>query len=327
MKKVSVIMCTYNGELYLEEQLNSIIHQSYPIYEILIFDDRSTDQTMDILHRYAESYDNIHIEINKEQKGVNKNFYDAIFSATGDYIAVSDQDDVWLLDKIEKQIKYIETTNLPICMSKSLFFSNKVPSTDGIPYKTPNCNLIRYTYIGDCQGHSFLFSKELLKYVPPISVWCRLWDAIIGSAGIALSKHQGLKDDICYHEYLTLHRLHSQNVSMKEKKENFIYTIYKKCISPFFLYFKIKKKLKKQFELQYNLYCQLPPSWELDEAKRQLHYRINTGFFNYIHFTIYCVRYRNKILSTPDLNPIIKYIRALMFPITSISYYDHFIKK
>lgn len=55
IKKVSVVMCTYNGEKYLREQLDSILNQIYPIYEIIIQDDASTDRTWEIIQRYKKN--------------------------------------------------------------------------------------------------------------------------------------------------------------------------------------------------------------------------------------------------------------------------------
>ena len=57
-KKVSVVMCTYNGAKYIREQLDSIINQTYPIFEIIIQDDCSTDDTVDIIREYAETHSN-----------------------------------------------------------------------------------------------------------------------------------------------------------------------------------------------------------------------------------------------------------------------------
>ena len=59
IKKVSVVMCTYNGERFLREQLNSILAQDYPLYEIIVQDDRSTDDTWDILKSYCAAHPNL----------------------------------------------------------------------------------------------------------------------------------------------------------------------------------------------------------------------------------------------------------------------------
>lgn len=101
---VSVIMCTYNGEAFLKEQLHSIIEQSYPLLEILIFDDASKDDTVKILEAYAEKFPIIKIHQNINNIGYNANFEQALLKAGGEVIAFADQDDYWLPKKIENMI-------------------------------------------------------------------------------------------------------------------------------------------------------------------------------------------------------------------------------
>ncbi len=104
---VAVVMCTYNGEKFLREQMDSILCQTYPIKEIIIQDDGSTDSTVEICEEYAAKHDNIHLYINKENVGVCVNFRTAFKRATADFIAISDQDDVWFPNKIEKLVNAI----------------------------------------------------------------------------------------------------------------------------------------------------------------------------------------------------------------------------
>ena len=106
-KNVSIILCTYNGARFLREQLDSIVNQTYPIYELIIQDDCSTDSTESIAKEYVEKFPFIKFVKNETNKGINLNFFSAISRATGEYIAISDQDDIWELNKIEKQIDCI----------------------------------------------------------------------------------------------------------------------------------------------------------------------------------------------------------------------------
>lgn len=100
-------MCTYNGERFLREQMDSILAQTYPIHEIIISDDCSTDGTMDILREYAAKHTFIKIHQNARNKGCNQNFHDTFkfVSKETDYIAISDQDDIWFPEKVEKLIQ------------------------------------------------------------------------------------------------------------------------------------------------------------------------------------------------------------------------------
>lgn len=104
---ISVALCTYNGEKYLAAQLDSILSQTYPIYEIVIVDDRSTDGTMDIVRSYAEKYPIIKYSVNEQNLGYLQNFSLAISKTIGQYVALSDQDDIWSKDHLDKLISGI----------------------------------------------------------------------------------------------------------------------------------------------------------------------------------------------------------------------------
>ena len=117
-KKVSIVVCTYNGEKYLRDQIDSLLVQTYPIYEIIIQDDGSTDGTWAIIEEYVEKHPKLIRGIRNEHNlGWNQNFYAAIMNATGDYIACCDQDDYWMPDKIERQVQEIGNKLLHVCSS------------------------------------------------------------------------------------------------------------------------------------------------------------------------------------------------------------------
>jgi glycosyltransferase involved in cell wall biosynthesis len=95
-------MCTYNGARYLSEQLESIAAQSRPPDELVICDDRSSDETVKIVERFQEqSQFPVRLYVNEEQLGSTKNFEKAIGLCAGDVIALSDQDDVWHAEKLK----------------------------------------------------------------------------------------------------------------------------------------------------------------------------------------------------------------------------------
>jgi len=99
--KFSVAMCTYNGARHLREQLDSIAAQTRPPDELVICDDGSTDDTREIITNFVGSAPfPVHFHINERNLGSTKNFERAIALCVGDYIALSDQDDVWLPGKL-----------------------------------------------------------------------------------------------------------------------------------------------------------------------------------------------------------------------------------
>ena len=104
--KISVALCTYNGEHFLHKQLDSILNQSTPVHEIVVCDDISSDNTKSILESYSSKYPGLfHIHYNDKNLRSNKNFEKALKLTTGDYIFFSDQDDLWKVDKVEKVLQ------------------------------------------------------------------------------------------------------------------------------------------------------------------------------------------------------------------------------
>src|SRR6266498_1559634 len=109
--KISVALCTYNGESFLNEQLESILNQTFPVTEIIVCDDGSTDNTVTILRQFERAYSNLFkIYINTENLGVIKNFEKAILLCMGDIIFLADQDDIWEINKVEKCLYFFGNT-------------------------------------------------------------------------------------------------------------------------------------------------------------------------------------------------------------------------
>lgn len=105
--KLSVAMCTYNGEKYIKGQLESILNQTMTIDEIVIYDDGSDDKTIAIIEQFQSEFpDKISLYKNQVNLGSTKNFEKAISICTGDYIFLSDQDDIWKENKVEKIISF-----------------------------------------------------------------------------------------------------------------------------------------------------------------------------------------------------------------------------
>jgi len=105
--KISVVLCTYNGEKFLQKQIDSILNQTTKIDEIIVCDDCSTDNTLIILEEYKKNNPDIfQIHQNEINLKSNKNFEKAITLCNGDYIFLSDQDDIWRNDKVEKTLSF-----------------------------------------------------------------------------------------------------------------------------------------------------------------------------------------------------------------------------
>lgn len=108
--KISVAMATYNGEKYIERQLDSIRMQTREVDEVIICDDQSKDRTVEVIEKYIEQHQlqGWSVSVNEENKGFIGNFFGVLKRTTGDYIFLCDQDDEWALDKIEKMVAIME---------------------------------------------------------------------------------------------------------------------------------------------------------------------------------------------------------------------------
>ncbi len=103
--RVSVALCTYNGARYLKDQLDSIASQTLPPHELVVCDDRSTDDTVAIVQAFASHVPfPVRLSVNHANLGSTKNFEQAIQRCEGDLIALSDQDDVWRPRKLERMV-------------------------------------------------------------------------------------------------------------------------------------------------------------------------------------------------------------------------------
>lgn len=159
---VSVVMCTYNGEKHLKEQLDSILSQTYPINELVVQDDCSTDSTLAILQKYAQADKRIKVHVNPHRLGFNHNFSSAFLKATGDFVACSDQDDIWVKTKIERLMECIGDA--------SLIFHNSITFTQNIQHtgKRRHSESFRYDSASVLLklficGHECLFRREILS--------------------------------------------------------------------------------------------------------------------------------------------------------------------
>lgn len=105
---ISVAMCTYNGAKYLPEQLKSIADQTVSVDELIVCDDRSTDDTVEIIKSFAAtSKFPVQIHINEKNLGSTKNFEKCLSLCKGDIIFLCDQDDRWRKDKVQKQVAFL----------------------------------------------------------------------------------------------------------------------------------------------------------------------------------------------------------------------------
>jgi len=219
MSSVTVIIATYNGEKYIKEQLDSIICQSFQDFTILICDDCSDDNTMSILLEYEKEYpQKIKILSNNENVGFLKNFEKLIKYSEGDYIAFSDQDDIWTENHLELLLSYIGT-NDAICANSDLVDENgnsmlvtmkdvlKIQDNISGEYRI----LTRLMHENFSQGSTMLVRSSFVKDLIPFPNGIKYHDYWIAIQA-------AIRNGICYNPTSILHyRQHGGNITRNFK--------------------------------------------------------------------------------------------------------------
>ncbi|EJX1243917.1 glycosyltransferase family 2 protein [Vibrio alginolyticus] len=146
---VSIIMPSYNSDGTILESIQSVLSQTYKNWELIIVDDRSTDNTWQVIQTYADKYDNIRVYQNKENLGAGASRNFAIKKARGRFIAFLDSDDLWTEDKLAEQIPFMLENNYPLTYTHySRFTSEEELSVVTAPEYTTYKKLMYSNVIG-----------------------------------------------------------------------------------------------------------------------------------------------------------------------------------
>lgn len=204
---ISIALATYNGEMFLPQQLDSILLQSYTNLEIIICDDRSTDSTRDILNHYAQNDQRIQLFFNETTLGLVKNFEKALSLCSGEYIALSDQDDIWEKGKIQSLIRHIGNASLIhsdailIDATEVVFASSYSHYSHKILYK----DIFSYLLGNNVTGCTSLFSRQLLELALPFPKGIFVHDWWLA---LCAYKHEGI---VYCNQPLIRYRQHANN--------------------------------------------------------------------------------------------------------------------
>lgn len=244
-KKVSIAMAVYNGEKYLNEQIDSILQQLVERDELIISYDKSSDNSLKIIKAYASKDHRIKYFYNNLTPGVVKNFENAVRHCTGEIIFYSDQDDIWMSDKIKKVLSKFEDPNVTVVIHDSSLTDSELNILYPSTFKLRNGNtsiiknFIRLSYIG-C---SMAFRSTMLPVILPLPTKKRSHDWWTGTICSCFGKMEMINDS------LILHRIHEDNVTPK-KRPSLKYQleirriIFVNTVKRYFWYRKLIKKNK-----------------------------------------------------------------------------------
>jgi glycosyltransferase involved in cell wall biosynthesis len=254
---ISVAIATYNGEKFINEQLDSIYNQTYKNIEIIVVDDCSTDNTLNILNEYNKNF-GLKYYKNKNRLGVTKNFEKAISLCSGNLIALCDQDDVWLPSKL--QDLYENIGNYSLIYSNCEIIDDKSSSLNlnakniyplyGLDSNDKD-SFYKIVLNGILLGSACLFKREIFSIFFPVYDSSRNHDWWLQVCAFSIN---GIK---YFDKILFKYRHHDNNVSRKNKIS------FSKSILRFF------KPDQKKFRKQKNI-----------ESQKIVSYLLNKNFFN-----------------------------------------------
>ncbi len=180
-------MATYNGEKYLREQVDSLLAQSYTTLEFIFVDDASSDSSLTILQEYASQDERIRLVTNPENQGLLATFETGIRNAKGEMIALSDQDDVWMPDKIRLLAGAIGSHSMIYADSALTDAAGIV--TGKFSDRNHLCDYptgLHYVFGTKAMGHAMLFKREIIDSALPFPDFVG-HDFILGFAAAALN--------------------------------------------------------------------------------------------------------------------------------------------
>jgi len=293
-KLVSIAIATYKGEKYIKEQIESILNQTYKNLEIIICDDNSTDNTFNILKEYAKKDKRIKLYKNKQNLGYVKNFEKAISLCHGDYIALSDQDDIWLKEKIKILLDNIGNFDLIHSDTYLIDENGEILHKSYSNFAKKQLNpkdIIELAFTPMVTGCTCMFTKSLRNKVLP---FCNKIDVHDLWISLVAFKSNGIK---YYDKALIKYRQHSNNqIGALKYKYSIIDKIKK--INNINL---IKKNLFKYIERNY---CRIKCIKKLDLTESETYYlNLLEKRNNYlISYNIKYFYYTVKIIKKVELN-------------------------
>lgn len=225
MTRISIALCTYNGGKYLQEQLDSFAHQLHLPCELLVCDDQSTDNTWAILEKFAQNSPfPVRIYRNINRLGVSLNFSQAISLCTGEYIALADQDDVWVSHKLATFAKqFSQQPEIDALFSDAFIVDSQLKPLgynlwDATGFtstvqknwhsQSPLATLLKLEIV---TGATFVFSRRWLPLILPIPIeW--LHDTWIATLIASVSNIGYLPEPLIYY------RQHSEQLIGGQKR-------------------------------------------------------------------------------------------------------------
>jgi glycosyltransferase involved in cell wall biosynthesis len=210
--KISVCIATYNGEKYILDQLHSILPQLGPNDEVIISDDSSTDSTIELVKSLKET--RIKIFAHNHYRNPVYNFQHALRQAKGEYIFLSDQDDLWLDGKVDAVMKALEKADVVVTDCKIVDDNLNVLTESYFKFRKSGKGLLRNLYSNKYLGCCMAFHRKILDKALPFPPKLPMHDIWLGFISELFYK------SVFLNEPYILHRRHLANTSSVFQKSD-----------------------------------------------------------------------------------------------------------
>ncbi|MGH1334747.1 MAG: glycosyltransferase [Aureispira sp.] len=171
---VDILMCTYNGEDFIEPQIQSILDQTHTDFRLIIIDDNSNDRTVEIIKKMTLKDKRIEFHQNKKNLGYFNNFMYGLGFVKSDYLFFSDQDDIWVENKVELQLAdlMLEDDNVLMNFSNSYLLYDKIQSQTNHKTNRDSSKVKRYysspielALLNIVSGHTILIRSNQIPSI------------------------------------------------------------------------------------------------------------------------------------------------------------------
>jgi glycosyltransferase involved in cell wall biosynthesis len=210
MPKISVVMSVYNGEKYVHDSVESIIHQSERDIEFIIINDGSTDKSLEILREFQKKDTRIRL-ISRENRGLISSLNEGVSVAKGEYIARMDVDDISHEKRLKEQYDYMKENDLAVCGTWAKGINNKGDIVADMNYCPATKEIKFFTLLHNPFIHStVMFKREVFEYVGGYnSFFKHVEDYELWTRLIFKYKTGNLQ------KYLLSYRLHDEQITRK----------------------------------------------------------------------------------------------------------------
>lgn len=321
MDSISIVLCSYNGEKYLYDQLNSIYIQSKKPDEVIIIDDNSSDSSVDLIKGFIKKNDlsSWKLICNRVNKGFRLNFIEAIKQAKGDIIFLCDQDDIWMENKINDMSTYLSNNERVMALSSTFEIINGngdeiVKDISLLNYKENINSKVEVEILktqefyswGSIIGCGMCFRKELVKYMLEDLSEYKYFshDTYINYIASIIGEVHLLN------KTLFKYRIHGENTSIKENK---IYGLIERIeeIENHMNFYKRVRSIVDEYKLASLDELQIDSILKLDDKRLKVLKKKNV--FKWI--TLFTEIRNYKLYTRSDLKGIKMYLADLFYMI------------